>query len=145
MTDLFTAMDTDDDITPVLYATLTFRRTGHTHEAAQFREYQRWLTELARKTRVCIDAVAGWDPKDCHLHLEIRCPRSKRSKLLHRLKRFDNGRAWAFRHSKVVEWDEARQDNARAYIRTKHEPVMLSACSGHRCCRGGVCAHHPND
>ena len=132
---------TNDEMKPVLYATLTFGRNAGTHEANQFREYEAWMSKLARTTRTCIDAVGGWDIQHSHIHLEVRCPYSQRAKFLHRFKRFDADQAWSHKHYKLEEWDEAKQDKGRDYIRVKHSPTMLSACAGVRKpCRAGRCS-----
>jgi hypothetical protein len=139
-------MDQTETTKPVLYATLTFDRGDRVHEAQQFAEYQRWLTKVARTTRVCLKATVGWDPVDQHLHLAVECPPSKEDYFHKRLERVDFDKAWTHKHYKLEKWDEDRAEGARDYIILKHQPSMLSACAGVRkACRRGSCVCRPKD
>ena len=139
-------MNTDDPMMPVMYATLTFGRNSNTHEATQFKAYEEWMSKLARTTRVCIDAIGGWDTQDSHIHLEVRCPASQRAKFYERLARFDFDQAWSHKHFKWSAWDSSAQDAARNYIRVKHSPTMLAGCAGvRRSCRRGDCVCRNNN
>ena len=144
--DLFILMDQTETTKPVLYATLTFDRGDRVHEAKQFDEYRRWLTKVARTTRVCLKATVGWDPVDQHLHLAIECPPSKEEYFFDRFDRVDLKKAWTNRHYKIRKWDESKAEGNRAYLTVKHQGSMLSACAGVRKpCRRGKCVCRSKD
>jgi len=129
-------------MTPVLWATLTFDRTSWTHEATRDKHYQRWMSALARTTRCCVDAIAGYDDVQQHAHLKVRCKTKDVDKFYRRLPKFDVQGAWKHRRAEVEEWNALIASKDDAYIINKHQGTMFCGCANSsKPCRKGRCIY----
>ena len=129
---------------PVLFVRLSFDRASYISETTQFQAFDRWLSTLARTTRCCLTAAAGWDESKQHVHMCVECEPGEGELFRSRYPRFNKDKAWSHKSCDIREWDPSRGVGARIYTEGSlkgHHHTWLTACArSRRRCRRGECS-----